>query len=136
MLTRTLVLVPLLMSFGAAFAEGELPPTMQGTWNAAGSAMVGGTVVEVVKVLGPDKADVKLTMNDLKARAPAAGAARCSFTETGVAQLKGDSWTVQVQSQSCANVTLTIKWVPGKRRFEGQFKSDAGATGSVSYEWI
>ena len=54
--------------------------------------MVGGTVIEIVKVQGPDKAELR--------------------------------------------VTITLKWVPGKRRFEGQFKSDAGVTGTLFYEWI
>jgi hypothetical protein len=134
--TRTLVLVSLLMACGAAFAEGELPPTMQGTWNASGSGVVGGTVIEVVKVQGPDAADVRVTMNDLAPRAPTAGITRCSFSETAVAQRQGDSWSVQVNSTSCANVSITLKWVQGKRRFEGEFKTDAGATGSLFYEWI
>ena len=139
MLTRNLALVALLLASltsGAAFAQGELPPTMQGTWNASGSAVSGGTVIEVVKVSGPDAAEVRITMNDLAPRAPTAGAARCSFSEAAVARRQGDGWTVQVNSASCANVSITLKWVQGKRRFEGQFKTDAGVTGTLFYEWV
>lgn len=136
MFSRSLLLVPLLMSFGAAFAQGELPPKMQGQWKSSGSNLLGATMVEVVRVQGPDKADVKISMIDVAARPPAAGDARCSFTEAAVAERQGDVWTVQVKSQRCASFSMTIKWVQGKRRFEGEFKSDLGASGSLVYEWI
>jgi hypothetical protein len=93
-------------------------------------------MIEVVRVQGPDKLEVKVTMIDVAARPPAARDARCSFTEAAIAERQGDTWKVQVQSSRCASFDFTIKWVQGMRRFEGAFKSDLGAAGSLVYEWI
>lgn len=136
MFSRSLVLVPLLVAAGAVFAQGELPPKMQGQWKASASGALGPTMIEVVRVQGPDKVDVKVTMIDVAARPPTAAGTRCSFTEAAVAERQSDAWKVQVQSQRCASFKLNIKWVQGKRRFEGDFSNDAGTTGSIFYEWI
>lgn len=135
MITRCFALTSLLCAFGHAAAEGELPQTMRGQWKSSFSGVVGDTAIELVKLQSPDKAEVKVTVEEVLTRPATEGGGRCSLTEGAVAERQGDSWQIQVRNIRCASFIINIRRVDGMQRLEGHFTNDLGASGPISHEW-
>jgi hypothetical protein len=108
---------------------------MRGQWKSSLSGVVGDTAIELVKMQGPDKADVKVTVEEVLTRPATEGGGRCSLTEGAVAERQGGSWQIQVRNIRCASFSINIRRVDGKQRFEGSFTNDVGTSGPIFYEW-
>jgi hypothetical protein len=134
MLTRFLVLVSM-FAFGHAFAQEVFPATMKGQWKSSSSGAVGETVIELVKLQDPARAEVKVTFKDVTTRPPSEGGSRCSLTEPASAVREGETWQIRVKNFRCASFSVSIRRVEGKQRFEGEFANDVGTHGPIFYEW-
>lgn len=134
MFGKSLTLVAAMLASTAVLADIDLPAKMEGKWRLM-SGITGGSVIEVVQVEGPDKVQVKVTMNDVPS-SHGAQYGRCDFgTVSTVAERSAGAWSISAPSIRCPSFTINIRPVEGKQQFEGALSASPGGPGSITYEW-
>lgn len=132
MIKHGLLAVSLLFASTVAFAEGDFPAKMQGTFKTA-SGRTGGASLELIAMESPDKARLRVNLsNTVNMHGFTCG---FSAVET-TAEKKDGAWKFAFPSRYCQmNWTVTVKPVEGKQRFEGTFTTDLPNDGTIFYEW-